>query len=380
MKKICFYVNYLYTIGGIQTVVLTLANELCKDYDVTIIYKNKKKNKDIGFVDSRIKVINLYSNNFFDKMIVFPSKLIHKMLKKYNFEKKYSFYYQMFYERIKWLERKKIINHINKNDYDYILAEGLDLCISFLKIKKHVNSKIIGCWHSSYENYLLKYPKHLVKESILNLDDTIVLSEIDVREIKKNFSLDVKKIYNPSIKSDVNRHIKKENNFLAVGRYASIKQFDQLIKAFAKFNIENKNWKLYIVGDGEEKVKLQKLIDYYNLNEYIYLTGPTNCVNEYYEKSKVLVLTSKAEGFPMVAVEAMQNGLAIISYDIPVLHEMLKAEDIFVENGNVNKLANKMIKYANDSDLINNEGIKYKKLSKQYYIDKIIIQWKEILK
>ena len=44
MKKICFIVDSIFTIGGVQRVTAVIAKELAKEYDVTIVTFDKPDN------------------------------------------------------------------------------------------------------------------------------------------------------------------------------------------------------------------------------------------------------------------------------------------------------------------------------------------------
>ena len=66
----------------------------------------------------------------------------------------------------------------------------------------------------------------------------------------------------------------KKNNILLVGRLTRQKNFELMIKAFRDLrNKELKNFKVYILGEGELRDKLKKLIENYNLSDYIFLLG-----------------------------------------------------------------------------------------------------------
>ena len=55
--KICFLTTTPFLIGGIQRVVITLANELCKENEVTIAYTFKPDNVNISYpLDDSIKL------------------------------------------------------------------------------------------------------------------------------------------------------------------------------------------------------------------------------------------------------------------------------------------------------------------------------------
>ncbi len=110
---------------------------------------------------------------------------------------------------------------------------------------------------------------------------------------------------------------KKENIVLSVGRLISSKHHDELIRMFSRIN--NKNWKLIIVGDDaikqQNKWKLEQLIAELKMTDYIELAGNRKDVGKFYAKSKVFAFTSSSEGFPNVIGEAMSAGLPVIAFD-----------------------------------------------------------------
>ena len=72
-----------------------------------------------------------------------------------------------------------------------------------------------------------------------------------------------------------------------------------------------------IVGDGDEKNNLLQLVRTCGLENNIFLVGSKNNPEEFMKYSDILVLSSIAEGFGLVLVEAMQNGLTPVSTDCP---------------------------------------------------------------
>ena len=51
MKKICFIVDSIFSVGGVQRVTAVIAKELAKEYDVTIVTFDNQKDKDINLYD-----------------------------------------------------------------------------------------------------------------------------------------------------------------------------------------------------------------------------------------------------------------------------------------------------------------------------------------
>lgn len=124
-----------------------------------------------------------------------------------------------------------------------------------------------------------------------------------VRDIYKRES---EVIYPPVDFSQFHLIHKKEDYYVAVGRLASIKRFDIIIKAF---NLNNK--KLYIIGDGEEADYLKKIA----ISPNIHFTGFLDAdeVNQYISNAKGFIQLG-IEGFGIAALEAQACGTPVIAY------------------------------------------------------------------
>lgn len=105
---------------------------------------------------------------------------------------------------------------------------------------------------------------------------------------------------------------KRQNVVLAVGRLTEQKNFSRLLDIWKAIN--RPEWKLVIAGDGPEKKILTEKIHAYGLKN-VELCGPVRDINQLYSSSKILALTSRYEGYPMVLVEAQCFGLPVVSFD-----------------------------------------------------------------
>ena len=108
--------------------------------------------------------------------------------------------------------------------------------------------------------------------------------------------------------------IKFKNFFLAVGRLTRQKNFFFLIESFREFN-RGKNYKLLILGDGEEKEKLKKLIKKDELENSVFLLGHKKNIFKFYKNSKCFILSSLWEDPGFVLIEAAYMNTPIISSD-----------------------------------------------------------------
>jgi len=101
--------------------------------------------------------------------------------------------------------------------------------------------------------------------------------------------------------------------FITVSRLVKLKNIPLLIKAFNQ--IDRPHAKLLIIGDGEMKPAIKKLVKQYNLTEKIQLCGFVVDPRQYMAKADCFVLASNEEGFGQVITEAMSIGLPVISTD-----------------------------------------------------------------
>ena len=110
---------------------------------------------------------------------------------------------------------------------------------------------------------------------------------------------------------------KKKRVILAAGRLTKQKNFTYLIDEFSEFLKFNDNFVLFILGDGEEKEKLIKLIDKKKLKEKIFLLGFKKNVYNYMNNCELFILSSLWEEVGFVIVEAAMCNAYIISSDCP---------------------------------------------------------------
>lgn len=114
--------------------------------------------------------------------------------------------------------------------------------------------------------------------------------------------------------------IKKKNDkkyILSVGRLTKQKNYPYLINEIANFFKLNNTYDLYIVGDGEEKIKLEKQIKSLNMENRIFILGYSNEVYSYMKNASFLILASLWEEVGFVIVEAAVNNLFVFSSDCP---------------------------------------------------------------
>lgn len=101
---------------------------------------------------------------------------------------------------------------------------------------------------------------------------------------------------------------------LTVGRLSYQKNQAVLIEAFARLAAEMFDWRLVIVGAGEDELKLRQRAAEIGFADRIEFTGAVRSVESFYQTSHLFCLPSRWEGFPNALAEAMAHGLPAVGF------------------------------------------------------------------
>ncbi|MCX9469374.1 glycosyltransferase, partial [Vibrio cholerae] len=118
--------------------------------------------------------------------------------------------------------------------------------------------------------------------------------------------------------------------FLIVGSLCKRKRVDIAIKSFSRLN-HGDEYKLLIVGDGEEKSNLKVLVDNLGVSKNVLFLGNQENPYSYMKNAMATLLTSESEGLPRVLVESLIVGTPVISSDCPTgPRELLGSESKYL--------------------------------------------------
>ena len=104
---------------------------------------------------------------------------------------------------------------------------------------------------------------------------------------------------------------------VAAGRLEPSKGFDLLITAWEQVAAKHPDWSLRIYGYGSKRSELQQQIDDLGLRGCVSLEGYSKSLQSEMAKASLFVLSSRAEGYGMVLVEAMACGVPVVSTNCP---------------------------------------------------------------
>jgi CDP-glycerol glycerophosphotransferase (TagB/SpsB family)/glycosyltransferase involved in cell wall biosynthesis len=105
----------------------------------------------------------------------------------------------------------------------------------------------------------------------------------------------------------------RRTTFVAVGRLSSAKNFERLIRAFARVHDEHPDSGLLILGEGPERRSLEMLVGELALGDSVLLPGHQSNPYEFMARCDCFVMSSDHEGQPMVILEALVLGLPVIT-------------------------------------------------------------------
>jgi glycosyltransferase involved in cell wall biosynthesis len=107
------------------------------------------------------------------------------------------------------------------------------------------------------------------------------------------------------------------HKLIAAGRLERQKGFDLLLEAFAAVAPKHPDWTLDIFGRGSRREPLEQSVVDLGLGGQVTINAPTDRLGERMRNASAFVLSSRFEGFPLVLLEAMAAGLAVVSFDCP---------------------------------------------------------------
>jgi len=233
----------------------------------------------------------------------------------------------LFFQELSWYKK-----NIKEFSPDIIISIdvhcNLISCINKFLFSQQI--KIITTTHNNLSDTLNEKSSLLLKYILKNTISffynksnlNICISKDLTKSLHQNFRIQspVKTIYYgltpPKLRPIKLKH-KRKFTILSVGRLVKQKDFLTLLKAFKLLQYDISNTKLTIAGDGPLKKDLELITKTLNIEKNVTFIGWKEEINDSIRKADLFVLSSKREGFSYALLEAMSNGIPVISTNAP---------------------------------------------------------------
>lgn len=209
-----------------------------------------------------------------------------------------------------------------------------------------------------------------VKDSLIQ-DMQISAEKIPV----VNNGVDTKK-FSPS----ENHVYDNRTRIISVGTLYWIKNQELSIKMVCNLHKKGFNVSLELIGDGEDREKLEHLIKDKKAEEYIFLRGRKNHVEEYLKQSDIYISSSKTEGLPLSILEAMACGLPVLATNVGGTKDIVKngQNGFLVDLNDENTFLNSLKKLVLDENMRNSFGKESRRVANAWSIKNCVDGYERI--
>ena len=358
--KVCFHIGNISNCGGTEKVTTQIASLLLEKYE----------NYDVTILSSYYNIITgpYFKGN---------SKIKYDRL----FEKEVSFKKNYF----KMIER--LNKYITQNDIDILIGVDTILALFDIPAIKQTKCTYIAWEHFNYNYNLGKKLRNLGRwYSAKKASALVVLTDKDKKYFSDNLKIKSKlvRIYNPFVKDKIKeKYNEKSNIIMSSGRLTYQKGFDILIEVARLLKEKTENFKWIILGEGEDRAKLESKIEEYELSNLVELKGKVKNVADYYKQSKVFVLSSRFEGLGLVVLEAKSYALPVISFNCDCgPSEMIKnnINGYIIEDYNKEEMCEKIYELLNDEKKCIEFSEKSEIDMEKFMPDVIVKEWDKLIK
>lgn len=312
MKKVLFIIESLGD-GGAEKILTTLIKNVDKTkYDITV-FVIAKTGIYVKEVESNCRLLYAlnpeknYNSLLYKLKLKFiyccNSALVYKTLIKENYDIEIAF--------VEGLATKLVANSFNKHSKKYawvhidlINNPWTDIVYKSLEEERECYNRFdrVFCVSSSVKDaFDAKYDTH---------NSAIQYNPVDEKEIiDKSKEFKVEK--------------KAELQLVTLGRLVPQKGYDRLVKCVKRARDEGyDHFNIWILGEGKQRVFLEKYIKDNKLDKYITLCGFKNNPYPYIAASDAFICSSRSEGFSTVATEALILGKPIFTVECAGMKEL----------------------------------------------------------
>ena len=376
MKKI--YITSLHLQhGGVEMAITLLANALVKRGYAVEILCIYHLGEPVYEMDDRVKVT--YLSNVHPNREEFKDALAQHNICGIIREGIYAM-------KVLYLKKNLMVKKFREIDEGVIISTRNEHSVLLSKYGQNNVKKIAQLHHDhNFNRRLLEDFRNHYK----NIDIFVLLTDLLKQEVENVMKENkhTKCVVIPNFLKDElykkSEHSNGRPQIVTVGRLHEVKGFQRLIKTWKEMDFKD-DVVLKIIGEGEEREELEKLIAEYHLEGRVVLTGAMNhdSVMSEMQKSILYVMTSYSEAFPFVLIEAMANGLPIVAYDVRVGPGAIIKDSLtgfLVPDGDEDEFRNRVELLVEDTELRKKMSDSALERSRLFMENTVMEKWLDIL-
>jgi glycosyltransferase involved in cell wall biosynthesis len=352
MKTILLTINFWNGVGGVERVIVNLANTLVKR----------------GF---RVIILSLFPDRILTTQYALDERVEKHFLaavdtRSFSFWKALLAKIKVFFALRKFIQQHQI---------DFVIKNEFFIPPLFFRLNRLTTCNL---FHSCYDYFSFTLRKRI---NLWGANYNVILSSKELARWQRIFAhiVVIPNMFTPLKQV---HDIKKSNKVIAIGHLIANKGFERLIRCYLPLTEKFPNWQLVIIGAGEDEKKLQTLISKNGVEQQIMIQPPTNNIEEQYAASSICVLSSYLEGFPMILVEAMSFGVPCVAFDITTGPNDIIQDGhngLLVPNGDEVAMTHALARLMNDLQLRQTMGQQARLSVERFSEDAIINKWLQLI-
>ncbi len=346
-KKKILFINRYFDVGGIQSSLINMANELCEEYDVDIFaYYPEGSLKDR--LDPRINILES-SWRFKALGMSMESALRSKKLPIIMFRVFSALWSRLFGNKLpialalkhqkKFLGYDLAIAYRTETRKELVMSgysRVLDKCVEAKKraVWIHCDAEMINVSREYNEEFYRCADKIVgVSKSVMKVFESVYPCFADKMDYCYNF-MEYEKIITKSNEQQPISYPANKFICFSACRLSEEKGLVRGIKALASVFKEHPDVLWYIAGEGNEREKIEAAIKSEDLEGRVILLGNQSNPYPYMKNADLYLSLSFHEAAPMVYMEAKALHIPVFSTETSSSKEMLKDgdEDFICEN------------------------------------------------
>ncbi len=356
MKKILFVIDSL-NCGGAEKSLVSLLSLLNKDKYNISLWMLSPVGAFLSLVPDYISIVSQPKYNVIEKIKYYIGRILFSImirLKKVFYKKEHGA--ETLWKNMGWTMK------VPQGEWDIAFAyqQGVP---TYLVAEKIIAKKKFAWVNADIfkAGYNIKFNSKFYRgfDTIVPVSSILEKLMIDKMPEFSNKYQVVYDVLNPNVIHELSiepvknlRTFNDEWIIVTTGRLVPPKGYDIVVKAASLLKRSGLNFKWYIIGDGPERINIEKWKQEMDVDSEVILLGEQKNPYAFMSQSDIYVQTSKFEGFGMTIGEAKILGKPIVSTNFDVVYNQLTHEvNGLISNMNGESVAENILRIIQDSSL-----------------------------